>query len=184
MPMEPCSLKTSHVVWPRHSTRSVIDAPDVGSRLRTGPYDCPCDGPKQGLRSPRQPNRLIGEAKETEGFTRTIDDVREADFRLANCPTRRSGSQRFDASSWSVGSIWDKSGPPSFAHACQRTRELRLASHAKDGVLRSAQREGGPPELRHTASTLVDSWRFDSARRLRMVAPWPHRNVSSMCCAA
>ena len=30
-----------------------------------------------------------------------------------------------------IGSIWRPSGPPTFAHACQRERELRLASHAK-----------------------------------------------------
>ena len=40
-------------------------------------------------------------------------DFREADFRLADRVTRRLGSLRFGASSWSVGSIWDKSGPPS-----------------------------------------------------------------------
>jgi hypothetical protein len=36
------------------------------------------------------------------------------------------------------------STPPTFAHACQRVRELRLASHAKV-VHRSATRGGGPP---------------------------------------
>src|SRR4051812_21230296 len=34
--------------------------------------------------------------------------------------------------------------PPTFAHACRRHRELRLASHAKV-VRRSAKRGGGPP---------------------------------------
>lgn len=34
-----------------------------------------------------------------------------------NRPTRLSGNPRADASSWSMGSIWDKSGPPSFARA-------------------------------------------------------------------
>ena len=48
------------------------------------PHDCPCERPKQRLQSQQQPNRLIGEVKETEGFTRKIEDVREADFRLAN----------------------------------------------------------------------------------------------------
>jgi hypothetical protein len=33
---------------------------------------------------------------------------------LANRLTRPSGSLRFGASSWSVGSIWGKSGPPNF----------------------------------------------------------------------
>src|SRR6266536_1280278 len=65
------------------------------------------------LRRPeRQPSHLIGEVKETEGFARKLEDVREADVRLANRLTRLSGSRRFGASSWSVGSIWDKSGPP------------------------------------------------------------------------
>src|SRR6266699_298924 len=44
------------------------------------PHDCPCDAPKPRLRSQRQPNRLIGEDKEREGYTRKIDDVREAEF--------------------------------------------------------------------------------------------------------
>jgi hypothetical protein len=48
------------------------------------PHNCPCDAPKQRLESQQQPIRLIGEVKETEGFTRKIEDVREADFRLAN----------------------------------------------------------------------------------------------------
>ena len=64
-----------------------------------------------------------------------------------------SGSVRSAASSWSVGSIWGKSGPPSFARP---PGELRMASHrsefhdsAKDGVLRSAKREGGPHRVAH-----------------------------------
>ena len=46
-------------------------------------------------------------------------DSRERDqtlVGLANRLTRLSGSLRFDASSWSVGSIWGKSGPPSPSH--------------------------------------------------------------------
>ena len=77
--------------------------------------------------------------------TRKMEDVQEVTFRIANHPTLLSGSLRFDVSSWSVGSIWDKSGPPTFAHECRRRRsavaaapprrtsrspnELRLASH-------------------------------------------------------
>ena len=48
------------------------------------PHDCPCELPKQGLQSQQEPSRLIGEAKEREGFTRKNEDGREADFRLAN----------------------------------------------------------------------------------------------------
>src|SRR6266850_4668059 len=58
------------------------------------------------------PVRSIWEVVETVGSTRTTEDVREVDFRLADRSTRLSGSPRFGASSWSVGSIWDKSGPP------------------------------------------------------------------------
>jgi hypothetical protein len=39
---------------------------------------------KTALPEPTPAKSPIGEAKETEGFTRKIDDVREADFRLAN----------------------------------------------------------------------------------------------------
>src|SRR2546422_7316285 len=48
------------------------------------PHDCPCELPKRGLQSQQEPSRPIGEAKETEGFTRKIEDGREAGFRLAN----------------------------------------------------------------------------------------------------
>src|SRR5258708_3514382 len=54
-------------------------------------HDCPCVAPKQRLQSQREPSRLIGEVKGTEGFTRRIDDVREADFRLANRPLQPLG---------------------------------------------------------------------------------------------
>ena len=42
------------------------------------------EAPKQGFQGQRQPTRLIREVKETERFTRKIDDGREAGFRLAN----------------------------------------------------------------------------------------------------
>jgi len=48
------------------------------------PHDCPCEPAKPGLQSQQQPSRLIGEAEDTEEFTRKIEDVREAGFRLAN----------------------------------------------------------------------------------------------------
>jgi hypothetical protein len=48
------------------------------------PQDCPCDAPKQRLQSQRQPSRLFGELKGTEGFARKNDDGRNADRRLAN----------------------------------------------------------------------------------------------------
>jgi hypothetical protein len=53
-------------------------------RWRSCPQDCPCDAPKQRVESQRQPTRLICELEMSEGFTRKIEDVREADFRLAN----------------------------------------------------------------------------------------------------
>jgi len=40
--------------------------------------------PKRGFQSLRQPTRSIGDALRSEGFTRKIEDVREADFRFAN----------------------------------------------------------------------------------------------------
>ena len=48
------------------------------------PHDCPCEAPQWRIRSQQQPSRLICEVEENEGFTRKIEDVREADFRLAN----------------------------------------------------------------------------------------------------
>src|SRR2546422_7793308 len=48
------------------------------------PRDCPCELPKRGLQSQQEPSRPIGEAKETEGFTRKIEDGREAGFRLGS----------------------------------------------------------------------------------------------------
>ena len=48
--------------------------------------------------------------------------------------TRLSGSLRFGVSNWSVGSIWGKSGPPTFA-----PRSQAKVAH------RSAERGGGPP---------------------------------------
>jgi hypothetical protein len=40
--------------------------------------------PKTGPQEPTPANRVIYEAEETEGFTRRIEDAREANFRLAN----------------------------------------------------------------------------------------------------
>src|SRR5438552_8358240 len=51
---------------------------------RDCPRDCPCDAPKQRVESQCQPTRSICEVEEREGFTKKIEDVREADFRLAN----------------------------------------------------------------------------------------------------
>jgi len=48
------------------------------------PQNCPYDTPKQRLQSQRQPTRSIGEVENREGFTKKIEDGREADFRLAN----------------------------------------------------------------------------------------------------
>src|SRR5262245_46121747 len=41
-------------------------------------------GRKTGRPGPTTATRSIVEVKETEGFTRKVEDVREADFRLAN----------------------------------------------------------------------------------------------------
>ena len=46
--------------------------------------NCPCGPPKQGLRSQREPNHLIGEVTGSEGFTKKIKGSREAEFRLAS----------------------------------------------------------------------------------------------------
>jgi hypothetical protein len=53
---------------------------------------------KTELQNQQEPNRLIGEVKEMEGFARKIEDGRQPDFRLANRLTRLSGSLRFGAS--------------------------------------------------------------------------------------
>src|SRR5688500_17108734 len=66
---------------------------------------------------------------------------------------------------------------PTFAHACQRERELRLASHAKV-VHRSAERGGGPPTrtlrawgtAKVTTEALTDGSSRSSAGRMS-VAP-------------
>lgn len=47
-----------------------------------------------------------------------MDCADEVAILLANRLARLSGSLRFGASSWSVGSIWGKSGPPTSAHEC------------------------------------------------------------------
>src|SRR5438067_6616429 len=46
--------------------------------------DCPRDATKRRLQSQQQPSRSIWEVVETAGSTRKIEDIREADFRLAN----------------------------------------------------------------------------------------------------
>ncbi len=48
------------------------------------PHDCPYDAPKARLQSQQQPRRSTKEVEISEGFTRKIEEVREADFRLAN----------------------------------------------------------------------------------------------------
>ena len=54
--------------------------------------------------------RRFREVLEGAGFAVKIEDGGETDFRSANRLTRPSGSLRFAASSWSVGSIWDNLG--------------------------------------------------------------------------
>ena len=98
--------------------RAVISEPLVDptaafERNLECPQDCPCDAPKRRLQSQQQPSDSIEEVIETRGFARKNEDGRDADRRLANRFTRLSGSLRFGGSSSSVGSIWDKSGPPS-----------------------------------------------------------------------
>jgi hypothetical protein len=61
-------------------------------------------------------------------------------FRSASLFTRLAGSLRFGASSWSVGSIWDKSGPPSFAHECRRRMPRRSVATCR-AIARSAMAE-------------------------------------------
>ena len=58
--------------------------PRNSSRWWNCPHDCPCDAPKQRFQSQRQPTRSIFEVEESEGFTRKIDNGREAEIRLAN----------------------------------------------------------------------------------------------------
>jgi hypothetical protein len=55
-----------------------------GIRVSGLSQNCPCELPKQGIQSQRQPTRLIGEREEAEGFTTKIEDARKADFRLAD----------------------------------------------------------------------------------------------------
>jgi hypothetical protein len=50
----------------------------------TVPRIVPETRPKQPLWSQRKPTRSVGKVKLGEGFTRKINDGREADFRLAN----------------------------------------------------------------------------------------------------
>jgi hypothetical protein len=47
--------------------------------------------PKTGLAEPRQPSYSIRELVSRLGFARKIEDVREADFRLANRRLQRLG---------------------------------------------------------------------------------------------
>src|SRR5688572_28418834 len=76
--------------------------------------------------------------------------------------TRLSGSLRFDASSWSVGSIWGKSGPPTFARlrasfgwqARELIAQTKVAHHSAD-LSAEAQRakvEGATVGPRETTS--------------------------------
>ena len=83
------------------------------SFIRKCPRNCPCQLPEPAFQNQRQPTRLDrGSGLRREGFTGKIEDGREADP-FSKPLTRLSGSLRFGASSWSVGSIWGKSGPPS-----------------------------------------------------------------------
>jgi hypothetical protein len=74
-----------------YKLRTAPDRFPVRLHRRNCPYDCPCEPPQQGLQSQREPNRLIGEVTETEGFTKRIDDVRDPGFRLANRRLRPLG---------------------------------------------------------------------------------------------
>jgi hypothetical protein len=102
---------------------------------------------------------MIEEVIETRGFARKNEDGREADRRLANRLTRRSGSLRFGASSWSVGSIWGKSGPPSFAHA---SRELHLTRRMVSSGARSAKEDGAIQHGRQPRLTVSVDHHIDS----------------------
>ena len=50
--------------------------------VQSCPYDCPCERPKRGLQSQRQPIRSSREVLRSEGITRKIGGFREADFRF------------------------------------------------------------------------------------------------------
>ena len=64
--------------------------------------------------------------------------VREADFRVANCSTRLSGSLRSGASSWSVGSIWENLGhQPSLMNAGEGCRAVASHRDAEAGLFAS-----------------------------------------------
>jgi hypothetical protein len=76
---------------------------------RECPWNCPCEPPKQGFQSQQEPNRTIEEVVETVGFVRKIDDVREADFRLANryaAVLKNSLSCSQLVSSFHLGRMW------------------------------------------------------------------------------
>ena len=59
--------------------------------------DCPCEPPKRGYQTQRQPNGPIKELVETVGFVRKTEDGREADFRLANRRLQPIGHLTADA---------------------------------------------------------------------------------------
>jgi hypothetical protein len=61
-----------------------MDMVDAINYCTDCPRNCPCQLPKPGLRSQRQPSRSIGEVVETRGFARKNDDGPNADRRLAN----------------------------------------------------------------------------------------------------
>ena len=61
-----------------------------------GPRGLTCDATKRRLQSQQQPSRSIWEVVETAGSTRKIEDIREADFRVADrCAGEFEVSQTF-----------------------------------------------------------------------------------------
>ena len=95
---------------------------------------CPGRQPTAAHSRQRQPSR-----RRLQGFMISVIYVekrkrpRAEGGVLASLFTRLSGSLRFGASSWSVGSIWDKSGPPSFAHECRRRMPRRSVAKRRGG---------------------------------------------------
>ena len=134
------------------------------SRCLAPQEDCPCELPPKALRASRSHDAQSENWKKTEGFTREFNAVREADFRFSKRSPRLSGSPRSCASSSSVGSIWDKSGPPTFAHACQECVSYgwqatrRLSTVAAEPRRRTSR---SPNELRLASHLqVVDSKRL------------------------
>ena len=146
-----------------HGNRQEVE--DERAPPRCCPHDCPCDTPKSVSRANTSQLRSIGEVKEGEEFTRKIEDVREANFRLANRLTRLSGSLRFDGSSWSVGSsgqIW-----------ATIFRSPHFAERASDGKPRFALDLGEGTS--HQASSISDRRRTPTVARSAKVGGW-HAN--------